>query len=222
MTDQAEKLLRDEEPVGKRERTKAANREAILDAARLVFAELGYEATTVRDIIRRTNLASGTFYNYFKSKDEIHDALVNRTVTEFGCLFLNMKQKGMTLREYLEYSFGAYFRFLAQQHAEVLKLTDPHISKSMVMVETPEMRAVFREIRNDLEVFMTRENISGVDLEFLTATAVGMAREIGDCMLRRMAKNRDDSHIETAITFATEQLLGGLRYTSETSRSSAH
>ena len=53
---------------GKRARSKAANRRAILAAGRRVFARIGYEATTVRDIIRETDLASGTFYNYFKSK----------------------------------------------------------------------------------------------------------------------------------------------------------
>ena len=58
---------------GKRERTKTANRQAILDAAREVFGELGYDAATVRDIIRRTGLASGTFYNYYKSKEEVFD-----------------------------------------------------------------------------------------------------------------------------------------------------
>ena len=48
------------EPLGKREQTKAQNRELILEAARQVFAELGFGATTVRDIIRATPLASGT------------------------------------------------------------------------------------------------------------------------------------------------------------------
>ena len=43
-----------------------------------VFAELGYGATTVRDIIRATDLASGTFYNYFKSKEEVFQALQRR------------------------------------------------------------------------------------------------------------------------------------------------
>ena len=35
---------------GKREQTKAANRAAILDAARRVFSQIGYGAATVRDI----------------------------------------------------------------------------------------------------------------------------------------------------------------------------
>jgi AcrR family transcriptional regulator len=47
-----------------------------LQAARRVFALIGYEATTVRDIIRETDLASGTFYNYFKSKDELAIAVL--------------------------------------------------------------------------------------------------------------------------------------------------
>ena len=63
--------------VGKREQTKVANRQAILDAAREVFGELGYETATVRDIIRRTGLAAGTFYNYFRSKEEVFAALAD-------------------------------------------------------------------------------------------------------------------------------------------------
>ncbi|MBV9045210.1 MAG: helix-turn-helix transcriptional regulator, partial [Alphaproteobacteria bacterium] len=61
--------------LGKREQTKVQNREVILDAARKVFEELGFGATTVRDIIRATPLASGTFYNYFKSKEEVYQAM---------------------------------------------------------------------------------------------------------------------------------------------------
>ena len=56
MTDQA---VAEGLTAGKREQTKLANRRAILDAARQVFGELGYEAATVRDIIRRTNLSVG-------------------------------------------------------------------------------------------------------------------------------------------------------------------
>src|SRR5438270_9726948 len=67
---------------GKRERTKAANRAAILDAATEVFAEVGYGATTVRDIVRRTDLATGTFYNYFPDKEAVLHALLDEAATE--------------------------------------------------------------------------------------------------------------------------------------------
>jgi AcrR family transcriptional regulator len=41
-------------PPGRRERTKAANRAAILGAARDVFAEHGYDGAAVRHIVART------------------------------------------------------------------------------------------------------------------------------------------------------------------------
>ena len=61
---------------GKREQNAVRNRAAILQAAREAFCELGFGATTVRDIIRRTDLASGTFYNYFPDKEAMLHELV--------------------------------------------------------------------------------------------------------------------------------------------------
>ena len=53
----------------KRQINKANNISLIIDAGINVFLEKGISNTTVRDIIRKTSLASGTFYNYFKSKE---------------------------------------------------------------------------------------------------------------------------------------------------------
>ena len=66
--------------MGRRDDTKAANRAAILEAGREVFAEHGYDAIGVRDIVRGTALASGTFYNYFPDKEAVFRAIVE----EFG------------------------------------------------------------------------------------------------------------------------------------------
>jgi AcrR family transcriptional regulator len=66
---------------GRRAATKAANRAAIIAAARTVFAERGYGSTTIRDVIRRTDLASGTFYNYFPDKESLFRAVVDESAT---------------------------------------------------------------------------------------------------------------------------------------------
>ena len=68
--------------VGKRERTKAANREAILVAARRVFSDIGYGAASVRDVVRETDLATGTFYNYFPDQESVLRALVDEITVE--------------------------------------------------------------------------------------------------------------------------------------------
>jgi AcrR family transcriptional regulator len=50
-------------------------RNEILNAAEKLFFSQGYEATPVESIIAAVNVSKGTFYYYFKSKEELLDAL---------------------------------------------------------------------------------------------------------------------------------------------------
>src|SRR5579863_9778452 len=56
----------------------AFRREAILDAARKVFARNGFAGGIVDEIAAEAGLAKGTIYLYFKSKKEIYRALLHR------------------------------------------------------------------------------------------------------------------------------------------------
>jgi TetR/AcrR family fatty acid metabolism transcriptional regulator len=58
-------------------------REAILRAAIKVFAGNGYFNSKVSDIARAANIADGTVYLYFKSKDEILHSVFDRAMDEF-------------------------------------------------------------------------------------------------------------------------------------------
>jgi len=51
-------------------------RSEILDAARALFAKQGYDATSVSDIVKNVGVAHGTFYWYFKSKEEAYHEVV--------------------------------------------------------------------------------------------------------------------------------------------------
>jgi len=50
----------------------------ILDATEHLFAIKGYRGTTICDIAKKMGVAQGMFYYYFKSKEEILEALLNR------------------------------------------------------------------------------------------------------------------------------------------------
>ena len=58
-----------------RAQQKVENRAKLIAAARKVFAEKGLAAATARDIVRETDLASGTFYNYFDDKEDAFRAV---------------------------------------------------------------------------------------------------------------------------------------------------
>lgn len=58
------------------ERRKARTRAALLAAARELFAARGLERTTIAEIAERADIAIGSFYNYFPTKEELLEALL--------------------------------------------------------------------------------------------------------------------------------------------------
>jgi AcrR family transcriptional regulator len=191
------------EPIGKRERTKVANRLAILAAARRVFAELGYEAASVRDIIRHTELASGTFYNYFRSKEEVFEALADDGARRFKPILRAAREKAHTFEEYLRGAFEAYFRFIVEDNAlegRPIEERRPH-----VRTDTPEMIAVYQEVRQGLDEAIARGMAPPIDADYLACACIGLAQEVGAAMLRRSPPD-----IETAANFAAGLVLKGL------------
>lgn len=57
-------------------------RREILVAARDLFVKKGYEQTSVNDILKIVDIAKGTFYYYFASKEEVLEAIILDIVEE--------------------------------------------------------------------------------------------------------------------------------------------
>jgi AcrR family transcriptional regulator len=54
----------------------------IIEVAERLFRENGFKKTSVDAIIQAMGVAKGTFYYYFKSKDAVLEAIVNRTLDQ--------------------------------------------------------------------------------------------------------------------------------------------
>lgn len=189
---------------GKREETKASNRQAIIDAARVVFAELGYGATTVRDIIRATELASGTFYNYFKSKEEVFQALQDETALRVRPRLRAERIRARNFEEFISGSFRTFFDFVKNDHATFATMgRNPEMQR--VRIDTPEVLAGFDELRADLELAIENGVVPATDADLLMAAIVGVAFEIANHIVAR-----DDLSVDSAAKFATALFLGGV------------
>jgi AcrR family transcriptional regulator len=60
-----------EHELSRRERKKVETRERLLSAAWSLYRDKGFEATTVEEITNAADVAKGTFFNYFSSKEEM-------------------------------------------------------------------------------------------------------------------------------------------------------
>jgi AcrR family transcriptional regulator len=61
--------------------TRAARREAILDAALDEFSSQGFTAARLDDVARRAGIAKGTIYLYFRDKETLFEELVRSQLT---------------------------------------------------------------------------------------------------------------------------------------------
>jgi AcrR family transcriptional regulator len=188
---------------GKREQTKLANRQSILDAARTVFGDMGYEAATVRDIIRRTGLSVGAFYNYYRSKEEVYEALADDGARRFRPILHAQYLKARGFDDYLRGAIHAYFEFIATEQITFGPEESPE--RKPYARNTPEILAVHEEVRTAFSGVMERGLAPRVDLDYLVVACIAIAREVGDKMLER---NPPD--VEAATDFCVGLILGGL------------
>lgn len=64
-----------------------AKRGQIIEGARRVFIEKGFDAASMNDITREAGVSKGTIYVYFANKEELFEALIEE---ERGTIFKNM------------------------------------------------------------------------------------------------------------------------------------
>ncbi|HEX8053433.1 MAG TPA: TetR/AcrR family transcriptional regulator [Thermoleophilaceae bacterium] len=76
-----------------------ARRRQILDAALTCFAREGFHRTTMQDIFGEAGLSPGAVYSYFKSKDEIIDAITREAArfAETGGTMIRENAEELTL-----------------------------------------------------------------------------------------------------------------------------
>jgi AcrR family transcriptional regulator len=82
---------------------KDTKRTTLMQASVRVFAEKGYHAATIRDIVQEANVAVGTFYFYFPDKETLFVHLYEET----GQFLLQTIQQGIQSRTTLPHQISA-------------------------------------------------------------------------------------------------------------------
>jgi AcrR family transcriptional regulator len=185
---------------GRRAATKAANRAAILDAAR----DAGYVAASVRDIVRRTELASGTFYNYFPDKASIFRALAEDIAAEARRRTRAARRDATTVEGFVEDGYRAFFAFMVEDPATLAFLAR---NTGTIREQFGEavLPAGVSELREDLEAAIAAKALPEVDVDYCAHAMIALGLELGQRLVLR-----DPPDVEGATAFATALFVGGL------------
>jgi AcrR family transcriptional regulator len=200
----------DTERAGRREERKAQNRAKLLDAARRVFAQKGLGEATARDIVRETDLASGTFYNYFTDKEDAFRALLQEMSERSRSLVRTQRREpGLPVEQRVANAYRAYFEW-ALEERELFLVFRRNAGAIAMMPDTGLMEMGIAELFEDLSEWEEAGDIPPVDLEYLATAGVGMGFQVATHLI-----DRDPPDVEGATRFCTRMFVGGIRALSE-------
>jgi len=111
---------------------KATTRQRILDVAAKLFRTKGYDATTTRDIAVAAEIATGTLFNYFPSKEAIVGSLVEAVLA--GARAPDAKISADSFEEELFACVAAQLRQLKPHRKYIAALLETSLSPLAVPV----------------------------------------------------------------------------------------
>lgn len=173
-------------------------RQRIVDAAARVVAEVGYPKASINRITQEAGMASGLFYYYFSSKDD----LLNQVLPNLGQQMIDFIAERVrhmeTGREREIRSFIAYFDFL-RMHPEFYRLFSEAEVYSTVAYEAHNSLIMTNYIR-----WLRRQQAAGCltigpeDCEPLAYSLIGVRTSLTKLIFRSGDSRRElpASHIE--------------------------
>lgn len=152
-----------------------------MEVAKEHFERFGYKRAVIDDIVREVGIAKGTFYLYFKSKDQLLFELISQSrhemLEKFMTTIAEEKTAAGQIRVIIEMSFQAFedYPLLARLIAE-----DPEFRIVTKMMEQPsaqeELRQALAKMQALLKAGMDSGELRGdLDLK-IVPMVVGMLK----------------------------------------------
>ncbi len=158
-----------------------SRRQPILRNAARLFSEKGYRGTTVDDIVQATGIAKGTFYIYFKSKEdlliEVIKNLIAETVVEIEDSLAGEKD---FIRRMM--SKGQTFTRLYAENRDLFSvLIGETVGNPRLLHQLDEVyNALVDPVRDDLRVGIEKLGVRDYrDLDTIAYALIGMSQMIG-------------------------------------------
>src|SRR5919198_4165120 len=119
--------MREEGGTGSRRRlTRDERRAQILDAAAGVFAERGYEGTSIDEVADAAGISKPVIYDHFDSKKDLHIALIDKQTDDMLAFWSERVSGEQSLERQLAAGFDAFLEFVeTHEYAWRLLFRDP-------------------------------------------------------------------------------------------------
>ena len=148
----------------RREREKQQRRRDIVDAARRVFWDRGYDGATMPQVAEVAELAPGTLYLYFPSKDSLYAELLIEGYDLLISRFEGRISRALSAREQAEGLISVLLDFAREspEYFDVIFFVAQRCGKSVCEVPLPDEQAKRLAEREEACKLMAADILRGV------------------------------------------------------------
>lgn len=181
----------------RRQRRRERNKAALRDAAHECFRDMGYADTTIGQISERADVAHGTFYNYYDTKDEVFSEIVEEMLDDLFTVVSDVGDE-RSIRRRLTIGIGSLFQRCAADRGLVRALHQAsHLNQTYSAMWDAFRARLQQQVRHDL-TWLQRKNLAhGTDMETM---ALIITRMIEGVALHIVADSDADVDAITAGT----------------------
>jgi AcrR family transcriptional regulator len=156
--------------IGEARTNPVERRERLLEVAREIFAERGYQATTMDDLATAAGFTKPILYQHFASKESLYDEIIETTAAQLIAALTEATAQSDVPRSMVESAFHVFFEVVVNQTAAFrLLFLQPPVGESITEL---------RKVEATLTTFIEERLPLVTDYDYrrqLAASLVGMA-----------------------------------------------
>ena len=134
----------------------------------------GYGGIVIAELTAACGMAAGTFYNYFKSKEEVFQAIQDENALRVRPRLRAERIRARSVEEFISGSFRTFFEYIATDR-QTFAVIRRNADTMRVRMDTPEIIAGFDELRADIVKAIAEGIFPLVDADYLMAAAANFA-----------------------------------------------
>lgn len=161
---------------------KAQKEQQIFDASLALIEQVGLAGVSMEAIARKAKMATGTVYIYFKSKEELLNALYLHTKLIFAQSILKPCAPGAPVRLCFQQVCMDYMRYLMQHSAELVFMhqfgNSAYLSEAVKDTTLQYIQPLFRLMEKGKEELLLKELDTLYMIAFLNGTMSSVAGQL--------------------------------------------
>ena len=186
-----------------------STRKTILDSALKLFSKKGFHGTSINEISKAAKISKGLSYNYFKSKEEILDSIIERFLRETEEIAAHAEETDdpyNQLQRIIEDTFSMLgnkeeeWRFLSALMVQPdISSNAARLSKDFMKMFVSKVRKIFKRIgvkNPEAEAYILSAMIDGTIIYYLYDSENFPLKKV----VRHIKKKYSREELETKIT----------------------